>query len=61
MDVLKKVSLVRIEPSDYFCFQDRVRVTFDWSFYLLRKINTAQRGTQTHDPEIKSLKLYRLS
>ena len=31
------------------------------SVFKLQKIMVAQRGARTHDPEIKSLMLYRLS
>ena len=35
--------------------------SLNWNNKKVKKICNAQRGARTHDPEIKSLMLYRLS
>ena len=45
----------------HFCFIDMTHGLMDRSGLIKREKNGAQRGARTHDPEIKSLMLYRLS
>ena len=45
----------------HFCFIDMTHELMDISGLIKRENNGAQRGARTHNPEIRSIMLYRLS
>ena len=62
----------RFDPGSRHCFSRKLKILFCYLAYHLEtrysptykifsKCLVAQRGARTHDPEIKSLMLYRLS